>query len=156
LFTIWLFSDFSLAYPLPICHCVGDLNPLTSDIKKNIFKLCPKRWSFFAPSYLGISKAYNTICSNLSEEINLKNCIQITGLYNSYQPPLALASKETFFTRQQKNVTCQINTDTNLYYTTTICIYSSIIIYPRRQKMLSWGMVFADIILKHCSCFRLL
>jgi ribosomal protein S27E len=31
-----------------------------------------------------------------------------------------LGSKETFFTRQQKNVTCQINTDTNLYYTTTI------------------------------------
>ena len=26
-----------------------------------------------------------------------------------------LASKETFFTRQQKHVTCQINKDTNLY-----------------------------------------
>jgi hypothetical protein len=39
------------------------------------------------------------------------------GLYNSYQTPLALASKETFFNRQQKHVTCQINKDTNLYYT---------------------------------------
>jgi hypothetical protein len=31
---------------------------------------------------------------------------------------LALASKETFFTCQQKYVTCQINKDTNSYYTT--------------------------------------
>ena len=51
-----------------------------------------------------------------------------SGLYISYQPPLALASKETFFTCQQKNVTCQINKDTNMYYTTPICIYSWIII----------------------------
>jgi hypothetical protein len=52
------------------------------------------------------------------------------GIYNSYQTPLALAlaSKETFFTRQQKHVTCQINKDTNLYYTTPICTYSWIII----------------------------
>ena len=40
----------------------------------------------------------------------------------------ALASKETFFTRQEKHVTCQINKDTNLYYTTPICIYLWIII----------------------------
>jgi hypothetical protein len=51
-----------------------------------------------------------------------------SGLYNSYQPPLALASKETFFTHQQKHVTCQINKDTNVYYTTPICIYLWIII----------------------------
>jgi hypothetical protein len=36
-------------------------------------------------------------------------------------------SKETFFTHQQKHVTCQINKDTNLYYTTPICIYLRII-----------------------------
>jgi hypothetical protein len=41
---------------------------------------------------------------------------------------LALAGKETFFTHQQKNVTCQINKDINSYYTTPICIYSWIII----------------------------
>jgi hypothetical protein len=49
-------------------------------------------------------------------------------LYNSYQPLLALASKETFFTHQQKHVTCQINKDTNSYYTTPTCIYLWIII----------------------------
>jgi hypothetical protein len=37
-------------------------------------------------------------------------------------------------------VTCQINKDTNSYYTTPICIYSWIIINALRQKMLSWGM----------------
>jgi hypothetical protein len=51
-----------------------------------------------------------------------------SGLYSSYQPPLVLASKETFFTRQQKNVTYKINKNTNSYYTTPICIYSWIII----------------------------
>ena len=65
-----------------------------------------------------------------------------TGLYNSYQLPLALASKETFFTHKQKNVTCQINKDTNWYYTTSICSYSWIIINSLRQKMISWGMGF--------------
>ena len=39
---------------------------------------------------------------------------------SSHQP---LASKETFFTRQQNYITCQINKDTNWYYTTPICIY---------------------------------
>ena len=52
----------------------------------------------------------------------------LPGLYNSYQTPLALTSKETFFTRQQKHVTCQINKDTNLYYTTPMCTCSWIII----------------------------
>jgi hypothetical protein len=37
------------------------------------------------------------------------------------------SSKETIFTRQQKYVTCQINKDTNSYYTTPICIYLYII-----------------------------
>ena len=46
---------------------------------------------------------------------------------------LALASKETFFTRQQKHVTCQINKDTNSYHTTSICIYSWIIINPLNE-----------------------
>ena len=58
----------------------------------------------------------------------LKTRFEIAGLYNWYQLPLALASKEKFFTRQQKNVTCQVNKDTNSYYTTPICIYSWIII----------------------------
>ena len=45
--------------------------------------------------------------------------MNIAGLYNSYQPqPSPGSNKETFFTRQQKHVTCQINKDTNLYYTT--------------------------------------
>jgi len=34
----------------------------------------------------------------------------------------------TIHTRQQKNVTCQIDKDTNLYYKTPICIYAWIII----------------------------
>ena len=38
-----------------------------------------------------------------------------------------MASKETFFTCQQKYVTCHINKDTNSYYTTPICIYLYII-----------------------------
>jgi hypothetical protein len=37
------------------------------------------------------------------------------------------SSKETIFTRQQKYVICQINKDTNSYYTTPICIYLYII-----------------------------
>ena len=62
---------------------------------------------------------------------NETGLLNATELYNySYQPPLALASKETFFTRHQKHVTCQINKDTNLYYmyATPICTYSWIII----------------------------
>ena len=47
---------------------------------------------------------------------------QNSGLYNLYQPPLALASMETFFTHQQNKVTCQIKKDTNSYYATPICI----------------------------------
>ena len=43
---------------------------------------------------------------------------------------MPLASKETFFTRQQKYVTCQINKDTNSYYITSICIYLYIIMNP--------------------------
>jgi len=42
-------------------------------------------------------------------------------------PTSPLASKETYFTRQQKYVTCHINKDTNSYYTTPICIYLYII-----------------------------
>jgi hypothetical protein len=57
----------------------------------------------------------------------------MAGLYNSYQSPLAQTSKETCFTRQQKNVTCQINKDTNWYYTTPICSYSWIIINSPRH-----------------------
>jgi hypothetical protein len=57
-----------------------------------------------------------------------KDINRIAWLYNSYQPPLDLASKETFFTCQQKNVICQINKYTNPYYTTPTCIYSWIII----------------------------
>ena len=78
------------------------------------------------------------------------------GFYNSYQPPLALASKETFFTRQQKNVTCQINKDTNSYYTTPICIYSWIIINALRQKMLSWRMGICWCHIENVSDFYLI
>jgi hypothetical protein len=49
---------------------------------------------------------------------------------SSHQP---LASKETFCTRQQKYVTCQINKDTNSYYITSICIYLYIIINPLNE-----------------------
>ena len=81
----------------------------------------------------------NKKINNLSPQIiEHKKDLEIPGLYNSYQPPLALASKETFFTRQEKHVTCQINKDTNLYYTTPICIYLWIIINALRQKMLSF------------------
>jgi hypothetical protein len=44
-----------------------------------------------------------------------------------------LVSKETFFTRQQKYVTCQINKDTNSYYITSIGIYLCIIINPLNE-----------------------
>ena len=67
-------------------------------------------------------------------------------LYNSYQPLLALASKETFFTHQQKHVTCQIKKDTNLYYTTPICTYSWIIINALNETEYAyriWGMGFS-------------
>ena len=64
----------------------------------------------------------------------------------------------TFFTRQQKYVTHQINKDTNLYYVISICIYLYMIInlleaeWDRTCLVEEWA--FAETILKHFFMFQ--
>ena len=55
----------------------------------------------------------------------------VAGLYNSYYMFVA-PSKQTFFTSQQKYVTCQINKDTNVS-SVYMYIYLYIIINPLNE-----------------------